>query len=66
LLTAFAEAGNKQPKATVEYLDKFIKHCKDNKLGTDGIRKMLEQTPQLESVRTSQEFQQFIKKLPQQ
>lgn len=66
LLTAFAEAGNKQPKATVEYLDKFIKHCKDNKLGTDGIRKMLEQTPQLELVRTSQEFQQFIKKLPQQ
>lgn len=63
LLTAFAEAGDKQPKASVEYLDKFIKHCKDNKLGTDGVRQMLEKAPQLQPVRTSQEFQQFLKKL---
>mgnify|MGYP002783613987 CR=1 FL=1 len=65
LLTAFAEAGNNQSKSTIEYLDKFIKHCKENKLGTEGIRQMLEKAPQLESVRTSQEFQQFLKKLPQ-
>lgn len=63
LLTAFAEAGGKQPKASVEYLDKFVKHCKENKLGTDGVRQMLEKAPQLEPVRTSQEFQQFLKKL---
>lgn len=66
MLAAFTEASDKDPKASVEYLNKFIKHCKDNKLGTDGIRQMLEKAPQLEPIRSSQEFQQFLKKLPPQ
>jgi thioredoxin-related protein len=66
LLVAFSEAGDKQTQASVAYLEKFVKHCKDKNLTTDGLRKMLEQTPQLASVRSSKEFQKFIKTLPQQ
>ncbi len=65
LMTAFAEAGDKQTKSAVEYLDKLIKHCKDNKVPTGGLRQMLEKAPELEPIRTSQELQQFLKKMPQ-
>jgi thioredoxin-related protein len=66
LLLAFSEAGDKQAHSSVEHLEQFVKYCKEKKLTTDGLRKMFEQTPQLEPVRSSKEFAKFIATLPPQ